>query len=170
MEGRYRLEHGQEGTRRTPDANSVKGKPGSFQDDTELSIEEQGQQWRQLYAGKIASIEREGRDPDWAPATEYAFQQDFLQLQKASGAELLNLECRTTGCLAKVQWTSYSDARKGWSSLLHATYSVNCNTTLDLPGPSEAPQGPLQAIIAFECEEARAGLLENGTFASQEPR
>ena len=126
------------------------------------SPEEVHAKWVAAYAAKIASVQREGRDPEWATRTERTFAQDLSRLEPESGARVLKVDCRTTGCLATVQWDSYPAAAEGWRTLLHRPYTQNCAITLDLPAASEAPTGAQQATVVYQCEKARVEEIAGG--------
>ena len=120
-----------------------------------LSPPERRELWRANFQRKLDEIRDEPRDTQWAGRTERAFEGDFADKSEKFQARLVNMDCRTTRCLARVEWDSYTIAKKNFQHIAHASYQTNCAISLSLGPKPEDPSRPHQANVVYECEEAR---------------
>lgn len=58
-------------------------------------------------------------------------------------------------CLVQVRWDSYSKAKAKFLDIVHESFSTNCATTMDIGSQPANPEAPHQAVVIFECEQAR---------------
>lgn len=80
---------------------------------------------------------------------------DLGEIAQTSSFELVQTECRTTSCLATMQWPTYGKAQAEWRKLLHHGYQANCSREITLPEPSDET-APYQATLVLDCEGWRA--------------
>jgi hypothetical protein len=101
-------------------------------------------------------FEREAVDTPWAAATTQLFAADIAGLGEDSGFALVHTECRSTQCMAVMEWSSYGEAVQGYATLLHHPYQANCvrHTLLPAPDTTEVAQ-PYHMTIVFDCSEWR---------------
>jgi hypothetical protein len=116
------------------------------------SQEELKQDWRQKFARKVDIAASEARDPAWAQEVEQAFQNDFTQQRGRTQAELLNVECKSSACLAHVQWPSYAVAKRMFPQIMHTAYATNCAVAIDIGDEPAEPDRPHQAAVVFKCK------------------
>jgi hypothetical protein len=109
-----------------------------------------------LFATRRADHEREPDDPRWARATEAKLDTDLRALAGVRADRVVGVSCRTTSCLATLEWSSYDEARKASSDLATARYGAACSTWVHLPRP-ENTSGAYQATVYFDCLTSRSG-------------
>ena len=114
--------------------------------------EEMKRRWREKFAARISETKNEARDPDWAPEAEELFEQDFAAARDKFGAELVDVECRTTRCLANVEWPNYADAHRNFPRVMHSTYAINCAVAIDIGDQPMDPSLPHQGRVVFRCK------------------
>jgi hypothetical protein len=111
------------------------------------------QRWQQRYRESIAQVQAEPRDAVWATETERAFQKDFADKAARFDAKLLNVECHETGCLARVEWSSYSTAMAKFTEIPHSDYATNCAIAIEVGERVAEDAAPHQATVVFHCRE-----------------
>jgi hypothetical protein len=89
-------------------------------------------------------------DPGWAPRTAAAFGEDLEKLRARSEARVRDVDCRSSSCVARLQWKSYQDARAHFASVLGARYQVACATEITLPDPVDTSR-PYEASVIYGC-------------------
>lgn len=97
-----------------------------------------------------ASVRAQPVDVRWAPDAEAKFADDLGEL----GANVAGVECRTSACVATLEWASRADAQRDSLQLVQARYQLPCDRRifLDAAGPGE---GPYRAEMLIDCESAR---------------
>lgn len=109
-----------------------------------------------LFAKHRADHEREPDDARWARATEARLDGNLRALAGVRANRVVGVSCRTTSCLATLEWSSYDKARKASSDLATAHYGAACSTWVHMPRP-ESPSGAYQATVYFDCLPSRSG-------------
>jgi hypothetical protein len=117
------------------------------------SPEESAQRFRERYRAQVEGIEAEPRDPSWSTQAERAFQQDFSTQEQAFGARLVGIDCRSSGCLGRVEWESYDVALQKFAEIPHAEYATNCAVAIQVGDRPAEPSRPHQATVIFHCRE-----------------
>jgi hypothetical protein len=97
---------------------------------------------------------QEGRDPKWARQAEKAFTADLVRLADKGHFLVVNIDCHTTTCLAKLEWPTYAEARHAEQLLAEKTYSHNCGKDVFTPAPDD-PSGSYQGTMVLNCEAER---------------
>ncbi len=115
--------------------------------------EEAQERWQERYRASIAEVQGEPRDAVWATQTEQAFQKDFTERAERFDAKLVNVECHKTGCLARVEWGSYTTAMAKFAEIPHSDYSTNCAVSIEVGERQGEPTSPHQATVIFHCRE-----------------
>jgi len=100
---------------------------------------------------------QEGSDPAWAPATEKTILADLKTAASAGGFDVRTVNCRTTMCVADIQFPTYGNARTGWSRLMGAPNQSRCAFEIVLdPAPSDTGT-PFSTQMLYNCEKIRSG-------------
>jgi hypothetical protein len=99
-------------------------------------------------------FEADPRDPQWSVSSVAAFRSDFAALEQQAPLKLVNVDCRTTACIATVRWPNYETALQQGDALVHHPYSVNCSRHLTMPPPDD-PAASYESTVQFDCTEDR---------------
>jgi len=110
------------------------------------------------HARLIADHEQEPLDRPWASQAETSFWADIEPVASANAFQVVDTDCRTTSCTARIRWPSRTQARDTYATLLSASYRLNCAKEILLPDADDDSQ-PFEAVIVFDCTEHRAGAI-----------
>jgi hypothetical protein len=121
------------------------------------SPEEARARWAARGAERAAQVAAEPRDAAWSRKAMDTFAKEFKQLGAMGHFTVSELDCKTTSCMAKLRWDSYSDAANGWRSVMHAAYKTTCSREVfaPLPNPEDADK-PYTGSVYFDCTDDRA--------------
>jgi hypothetical protein len=118
-----------------------------------LTRDESRAQHEEEFDNKLADHAQDPVDSTWAPSAQTNFVADLSALASDSKFHLLGVDCRSTTCVAEVEWKNYGEAVSQFGSVLHAPYKQNCGTTILLPEPPDRAAA-YRAKAMFECGEA----------------
>jgi hypothetical protein len=107
----------------------------------------------------LANHSRDPIDPRWAPQTAEKYKTDISALQEKLKFDLMDIDCRTTSCAARLKFASANTASQNWGGILHSRYSSNCAVRVFLEGIYSVSNraDPFETTVLFDCTEARAG-------------
>jgi hypothetical protein len=105
---------------------------------------------RELHAAKRASIQAQPADPAWAPVARTRFSSDL----DALGATVDTIDCRTSACVATLEWPSRTQAQQEYRQLVEATYQLPCDRQIFLD--QAVGDGLYRAELLLDCEHVRA--------------
>jgi hypothetical protein len=105
------------------------------------------------YAADLANHRRDARDPKWAPRAESGIRDTIGTV--AGTHKATRVECKTTSCVATMEWPSYDEALHGYGRLLTAIYTPNCAVKILVHDPVDGQQ-TYQEQLLFDCTNARA--------------
>lgn len=92
----------------------------------------------------------ESLDRPWATHAEASLSRDLVRLGDSS-FDVSSVACRTTSCVATLEWPSFNEATMSYNRLVTHDYEVNCTRTITLPEP-EDPLAPYEAkLVIYEC-------------------
>src|SRR5262245_20514370 len=102
---------------------------------------------------------REAVNPRWARGAEQDIDLDLDRLRQQEWArrnpiefEIVDVSCRTSLCVAEVQWESARTAVENGAYLATHDYAQNCTVTVFGPSPEELDlQGPFLQKVFFDC-------------------
>lgn len=117
-------------------------------------LEEVRERALSAWESQLSRIDQEPVDPSWARDKESALSSHIQSLAQRAGFRLLQAQCKTRSCSATMEWTSYADAMKHYSVVLHETSQSQCRRKIMLPEP-ENPSAPYQATIVLDCARER---------------
>ncbi len=100
---------------------------------------------------RLAAHARETPDPAWAPKVAQRVTSALKGEQEAGKFKLVNVDCRTTRCVAQVEWGSRDEATENYTSVLHKSYGMRCQRSMYLPETEQS--GPYRAQLVIECAE-----------------
>jgi hypothetical protein len=106
------------------------------------------------HEASIAGHQQQPVDHKWASTTATSFQADIGSFAEHAKLSLVSVDCRTTTCIATVEWASYENAIKNYERLLHFNYKANCQRQVLLPAPQDRSR-PYRETVYFDCAEWR---------------
>jgi hypothetical protein len=135
----------------------------------EMPTEEQA---RAEFSKLVEAHERDAKDPDWGP-TSTALLEASLRAESQRGMfSTVSVDCRTTTCVATLEWTSPEAAEQRSRWVAAAPLATNCSRQLRL---SDTPggDGARRAVLLLDCADWRAEgsqPLRLGTDADVAPK
>jgi hypothetical protein len=119
---------------------------------------------KETFARRLAEVEREPIDRQWAANAELAFDRSLrarlagVEGQPAVTANIVRIRCHSTSCTAEFEWSSFEVARGEWSQIMHTDYELSCAREIVLPEPEAAAPagGAYRATMIYDCESSRA--------------
>lgn len=104
------------------------------------------------YADDLSNHEKDGRDPAWAPRAESTLARS---IQDTLGDErIVRVDCKTTSCVAHIQWPTREAAAKEYQKLLITSFEPNCAVKILLH--EQEPGGPYRERMILDCTDSRA--------------
>jgi hypothetical protein len=105
------------------------------------------------YAEDRLRHDRDGRDPAWATRAETSLQHSITSI--AGEQRVIGVECKTTSCIAHLEWDSRELASKGYGKLLVGSFEPNCAAKI-LLHEQDSPGKPYQEDLILDCTNSRA--------------
>jgi hypothetical protein len=136
-------------TSRSTAAAPTPGSPPSRPDPDELK-----QMALQQQQARLDAHQRQSIDPAWSPAATHAFSTDFSTLAREQPFTVRSIDCRSTSCIAKVEWPSFAEAAASYQVLLQHAYGMDCTRSLLLSEP-EDPTRAYEAPLILDCQNLR---------------
>jgi hypothetical protein len=90
-------------------------------------------------------------DKAWSSITTPSLRASMESLAKASTFKVVDVNCRSTSCLATFEWPSYDDASREFSKIADEPTQMNCTRGITLPEVTDQSQ-PVQATMIFGCK------------------
>lgn len=91
-------------------------------------------------------------DPNWGPASAEQVRDDLEASSIAALIDVVDVDCRSTTCLATVEWEDYGVAFRTYRRLLTHHYGVNCRRRMGVPPPADS-DGPYRAHLFLDCSD-----------------
>lgn len=107
---------------------------------------------RRHVAEKLEAHQAEPVDPGWGPRAQRELTGDLEEVSQGSPAQLVEVDCRTSSCVALLEWPNYHVAFDSYRYFLMQPYHVNCQRTIAVPPPRDADQ-PYRAHMFMNCED-----------------
>lgn len=137
--------------------------PPSFEDearpaepDVARRRDEQRDQLARRTESAIEKHRLERQDSAWAAKATPSLRADLEKVAQARKFELGEVDCRSTSCLAKLEWSNAAEAREEFGNLARETFEVNCARSITLPDAVE-PSAPVEATLILDCTEWKSG-------------
>jgi hypothetical protein len=114
----------------------------------------------EIIASHAAAIDahwQERSDASWAPRATDATHRDLegIAVQAEVPFEIMDVDCRSTTCLAELEWSSYGAAVGGYPDLLHHAYALDCARRIVLPEPATSHDDRYRASLVIDCTGTR---------------
>lgn len=96
----------------------------------------------------IDQVHTEPTDRSWSSMASAAFHRELAD----EGVTVVDVDCRSTSCVATIEWPSFAAARHGFEAVLQKDYTTNCEREITLSTPAD-PEAHLRAEVVFtKCE------------------
>lgn len=103
----------------------------------------------------LDGVRRQARDESWAGTTEQTLEQDLGKLGRELGFHVDGIDCRSSRCLAELEWPSGAEAQRDFKAVLsNSAHRVDCQRRLLLP-PAEA--NPARGQLIITCDSQKQG-------------
>jgi hypothetical protein len=110
-----------------------------------------------LLSKSIERFENQPYDRQWAEAAETSFHKELSEAASEIGMRLESVECKSTDCMAVVEFENYEAVKQRTSKLAMQPFSVNCGLQITNPEP-ENRDAPYHVKVFFvDCEKQPAG-------------
>ncbi len=120
-----------------------------------LSRDTYVEQLRERVSTDLANFQSEPLDEEWAVSSSDLLRRNLADATADSEVEIVEVECRSTTCVATIRWPSYQTAFGSYRGLLVQPYSVNCRRSMSVPPPAD-PTISYEAHLFFRCERTRS--------------
>ena len=100
----------------------------------------------------LLAHEREPLDARWAASTTSSLDDSLRGLAAGVGCDVKRVDCRTTTCIADIEFTSYKQARTGWQPLVTHFYGLKCATELLLETVPQNWSAPYSSHVLWRCQ------------------
>jgi hypothetical protein len=97
----------------------------------------------------------ERQDSGWAAKAAPSLRAGLEKVAESRKFKLGEVDCRSTSCLATLEWNNATEAREEFGKLAHEPFDVNCARSISLPGDAE-PSMPVQATLILDCTNWKA--------------
>jgi hypothetical protein len=116
-----------------------------------VSAEVQAREHRALHAAAIAKHVRQPVDGEWSASMVKVLTREIESEAAEGHFKLVRVDCRTTSCIAALEWPSRNDGVTANAVLVRSMLDVPCSREILLD--DEAPQKErFVATMVFECE------------------
>lgn len=114
----------------------------------------------QAFQNRIAEHARDPIDRAWASQSAQALQIDITSMSaRAGGCHVVDVDCRTSSCVATIEWPNFRAARDNYQRFTQQAFHVNCAREMTLIPPQDDSR-PFQASIFFDCANARVAQAQ----------
>jgi hypothetical protein len=108
-----------------------------------------------VFADRLrAAHNAEPIDVDWGTSTSADFARELGMIQIGE-ATVIGVDCRTSTCLATLEWPDYTQARQAMHPLATGTFSHRCTRTVSMVPPDDDAVGAYRGLMVFDCSEER---------------
>lgn len=131
----------------------------------DMSEEELIEQELERHAQLVEAHHAEPIDARWAHTAHERYSGDFEKLSErlsgsgqSNGFNVRNLDCRSTSCVATLEWDSYADAAKGAEAIAFHGYEENCAlSVVPFPPDDAAEARSYSHDVVFDCSNQVRG-------------
>ena len=103
-----------------------------------------------LFEEALEAHRMERIDPIWSAQAASQLEGDLFALsEQERDFELIEVECKTQTCAAKIEWPSRGTAQRSMGKLIEHKYSYNCQRAIHLP---ESAERPYRAALLLKCD------------------
>lgn len=136
-------------------------RPSPPDDDRKSPLDDLAERHARIAASfeeQIAHHRLDSTDQQWAAAVTPPLKTELARVSADNGARLVDVECRSTSCVANVRFPTFDEAAMKYSALVEHPYVAACARSSYLPTPTN-PTAPYDARVLFDCR----GWKEHGS-------
>ena len=112
------------------------------------------------YARYAAVHENDPVDPEWAPDAESHLEHALELWSLKADARVVDAECKTEVCRAKIEWQDYATARTQGAALAEMEIpGLNCSQRIGLQEPEDRKLA-YSAYLYLDCSKLRSGMVD----------
>lgn len=108
---------------------------------------------RAQFQALVDDHRRDRVDAAWSRAASAGLRGDLGSLATEGHFQVLEMDCRSSSCVATLEWPTFSEARHARAALIGHRYHPNCAYGLSLPEPDDAASAYRTSMI-FQCGDA----------------
>jgi hypothetical protein len=105
------------------------------------------------FRGRVDAHFDQPVDRRFAEPAERSYRKELDEIAAGAGFDVRGVDCRTSSCVATVEWKNYHEAISSYGRLMFHRFSMNCGVGASLPAPDD-PSSPYAGRILFRCEQA----------------
>ena len=132
----------------------VTTKAASSPSGAEILRRDPGIAWRRhrAYRDRIDFVRQQPVDPSWAARTSFRLRRVLQPIADQNDVLLREVDCRRTGCIATLTWTSYDRAVDSYARFVEAPFRLpSCTATIRF-APEHGPAlGAYEDVLLVEC-------------------
>jgi hypothetical protein len=102
----------------------------------------------------LAQHDKDAVDPRWAPRATNVLKQDFERTAANGNFSVKAVDCRTTTCVADVDFKDRQTALRSWRTVLSAPRGIACSTQVVLDAPTHGDD-PYPTRVLMDCQDDR---------------
>jgi len=104
---------------------------------------------------RLDEHQREAVDTVWAPEAEGKMLAALSDMAPQLHATDVSVDCKTTTCVASLQWPDYGAALRAGQQLAVSKPGVLCGKWIEFPPPDD-PSQPYRGSVIYDCVPDRA--------------
>ena len=81
---------------------------------------------KKAFAEKLAGHSAQPANPAWSKSTEGVLRRGLENTAKTAGFRVSSVDCRTTSCVADLEWDTYSAMRQNLHTAVESSYDTLC--------------------------------------------
>ena len=110
---------------------------------------------REAHDRLVRRYEEESVDPTFAPAAVKTLRSALSKLGESSSFRTVSVDCKTTLCVADLEWSSYQAVIDEARNLAMYDFDLKCRKFVYHPPPDD-PHGAYRASLVLDCNPSRA--------------
>jgi hypothetical protein len=94
-------------------------------------------------------------DREWSKSTAVSLTSSLSGLGKTAGFRVASVDCRTTTCVAYLDWNTYQLSVEHYADILQHDFGIACAREIVLPPPSD-PADRYPGDVLFRCQRTES--------------
>jgi hypothetical protein len=120
------------------------------------SIEKRNENSRlaeERFSQMVATHERSPVDAAWASTASRTYQGDLDERQRRFNFRAGPVECRSSSCVAEVEWDSYAEAQRTFHTLVGFPTEMTCQSHISIPEPEDMTLVYKSKVLFTNCRD-----------------
>ncbi|MBC7977446.1 MAG: hypothetical protein H7138_20930 [Myxococcales bacterium] len=106
---------------------------------------------RSSHDARLSEVRAQATDANWSTATQAHLQSELAK----RGAQVASVDCRSTACVATLEWSSRAQAQAEYRHLIEPDGELPCDRQIFLDR-AEREDVPYRATLVVDCAHVRA--------------